>query len=228
MTEDRYITNDWFDTFPLGNEDPGIKHWLDDTEKSFGCNNGFSESDVTYIINEFRYRGDITPAVGVDAAFGCSYTLGQGSPVSWPELLGIVNCGMNGASNDRIVRAAIAYCKQYKPSNIYVMWTFVQRREYITEDGSPVRFRMPPRDKIHSILCEPSADGAHLLLMNDKADEYNLQKNKLLLESFCTANNIKLHQMSVNSISKNSYTLARDGDHPGPEWHDRIATHFLL
>lgn len=223
--EDRYITEDWFTTFPHGNEMPGVKQWLDKTEQSFGEHN---DTDVMYIINDYGYRGELEPEQQAPAAFGCSYTLGQGSPVHWPELVGAVNCGMNGASNDRIARAAIAYCHNYHPDTIYVMWTFGERREIVAEDGTLIRFRMPPRNRISEILSHPTAEGAHLILMNDKADEYNLEKNKLLLSSYCTANGIKLKQAQVDTISKYNYRLGRDNDHPGPEWHDAIATHFLL
>lgn len=223
--EDRYITSNWFSVFPYGNEKPGVRQWLDDTERSFGQHN---DTDVMYIINEYGYRGDILPEQGISAAFGCSYTLGQGSPIAWPELLGATNCGMNGASNDRITRAAIAYCRTYQPSTIYVMWTFAERREIVRENGALARFRMPPRNQLTKILKEPTHEGAHLLLMSDKADEYNLEKNKLLLESFCVANDIVLKQIQVDTISKYRYNLGRDNDHPGPEWHDAVAAHFLL
>lgn len=228
MVEDRYILSDWLSVFPLGHEDIGIKHWLDDNERSFGCNNGFTESDVLYNINEYRYRGNILPGKGTDAAFGCSYTLGQGVNQPWPEIVEVANCGVNGASNDKIARMTITYCETYAPKTVYVMWTYPERREYIEEDGSIQKFRRPnPRD-ISRILSQPTATGAHLLLMNDKANQYNLDKNQLLVRLYCKANNITLKEISYNTIDKNSYKLARDDDHPGPDWHASVAAYWLL
>ena len=228
MTEDRYITKHWFASFPLGHEEPGLRHWLDDTEKSFGCHNGFSESDVIYDINQYRYRDKILPAPNQDAAFGCSYTLGQGVDVSWPAILEVANCGVNGASNDKSARMVITYCRLYAPKTVYVMWTFPERREYIDEDGAIQKFRRPNPKDIPRILTEPTSEGAHLLLMNDSANEYNLQKNQLLVRLYCQANNIELKEIGYNTIDKNNYKLARDGDHPGPDWHASVAAHFLL
>jgi hypothetical protein len=228
MKEDRDIMRNWFSVFPLGHEAPGVKHWLDETEKSFGCHNDLGEEDVIYDINECQYRGKTPPMPYQDAAFGCSYTLGQGVDVPWPAILEVANCGVNGASNDKIARMVITYCKLYAPKTVYVMWTFPERREYIEEDGSIHKFRRPNPKDIPRILSEPTPEGAHLLLMNDQADKYNLEKNKILVESYCKAQNIELKQIDYNTYDKTLYSLGRDGDHPGPDWHATVAAHFLL
>ena len=142
--EARYLEKDWFSTFTLGHDDPGRRNWLDEGEKKLGCALGYNEESVEYFINDWRYRGKRVPAMGIPAAFGCSYTFGYGVNQHYPGLLDAVNCGINGASNDLIARLAITYCKTFKPTEIYVMWTFKTRREHIFENGGLEKFRNRP------------------------------------------------------------------------------------
>lgn len=226
MKESRYITDNWFREFPLGNEEPGTKNVLDQNEFELGFYNGYTLTSIEYYINSFRYRGYIEPSPGRDAAFGCSYTLGFGVRHPWPELMDIANCGVNGASNDHIVRAAISYCETFKPENIYVLWTFPERRDHIEEDGGVHRYRNMSESRWKEELENPTWRTHHMMLGNTKANKYNKDKNKLLLEMYCSVNNVKLHQLDYNWLINDRG--ARDYDHPGETWHANTAAHFLL
>ena len=221
--EARYLEKDWFSTFTLGHDDPGDRNWLDEGEKKLGCSLGYTEASIKYHINNWRYRGKRVPEMGASAAFGCSYTFGYGVNDPYPVLLDAVNCGINGASNDLIARLAITYCKTFKPSEIYVMWTFKTRREHIFENGGLEKFRNLSEEAIKEELASPTWVSSHLTLMNNSADEYNFKKNKMLLTSYCVVNNIKLHQSTILNLPKALFPFARDGDHPGPDWHANIA-----
>ena len=221
--EARYLEKDWFSTFTLGHDDPGDRNWLDEGEKKLGCSLGYTEASIKYHINNWRYRGKRVPEMGASAAFGCSYTFGYGVNDPYPVLLDAVNCGINGASNDLIARLAITYCKTFKPSEIYVMWTFKTRREHIFENGGLEKFRNLSEEAIKEELASPTWVSSHLTLMNNSADEYNFKKNKMLLTSYCVVNNIKLHQSTILNLPKGLFPFARDGDHPGPDWHANIA-----
>ncbi len=221
--EARYLEKDWFSTFTLGHDDPGDRNWLDEGEKKLGCSLGYTEASIKYHINNWRYRGKRVPEMGASAAFGCSYTFGYGVNDPYPVLLDAVNCGINGASNDLIARLAITYCKTFKPSEIYVMWTFKTRREHIFENGGLEKFRNLSEEAIKEELASPTWVSSHLTLMNNSADEYNFKKNKMLLTSYCVVNNIKLHQSTIFNLPKELFPFARDGDHPGPDWHANIA-----
>jgi hypothetical protein len=221
--EARYLEKDWFSTFTLGHDDPGDRNWLDEGEKKLGCSLGYTEASIKYHINNWRYRGKRVPEMGASAAFGCSYTFGYGVNDPYPVLLDAVNCGINGASNDLIARLAITYCKTFKPSEIYVMWTFKTRREHIFENGGLEKFRNLSEEAIKEELASPTWVSSHLTLMNNSADDYNFKKNKMLLTSYCVVNNIKLHQSTILNLPKESFPFARDGDHPGPDWHANIA-----
>ena len=153
------------------------------------------------------------------AAFGCSFTSGTGVDIPWPKLLGVHNYGQPGASNDYICRVAIEYISKTNTDKIFVMWTFPNRREWIDEDGNVLRFKA---DDVKFKWEE-----ANLELQNSEWDKYNISKNKLLLENYCTNNNVKLFQMNVDDIDHrlmNSY--GSDNSHPGVSWHVNVSEIF--
>jgi hypothetical protein len=218
-----YPGSDWFSTFTLGHEDPGIKVWLDEEEKELGVAQGWSIESVEYYINKWRYRGRIEPEVGKSAAFGCSYTFGYGVNIHWPGMLDAVNCGINGASNDLIARIAITYCKTFKPSVIYVLWTFPHRREHINENGGCNKYGNFSQTKLDEEFKNRTWRSSYLELSNDNADDYNYKKNKMLLTSYCVVNDIEIKQMHISQLPKDEFPLARDNSHPGPDWHTNMA-----
>lgn len=220
--EMRYTESNWFSTFTLGHDEPGGRNWLDEGEKKLGGN----ETDVEYHINRWRYRDSIEPKQGQSAAFGCSYTFGYGVNNPWPKLLGVANLGQNGASNDMITRLAISYCETFKPKDIYVLWTFPHRREHITENGGLDKYRNMSTKTLDEEFKNRTWRSSYLELSNDKADEYNFIKNKLLLTHYCAMYNIELNQATIFDFPKDEFPLARDNDHPGKDWHTNVAGHL--
>ena len=206
-SEIKYITDNWFGQFCLGPEEPGERHWIDDAEKELGGN----ERDVLYYFNKWRYRGEIEPGNGVPASFGCSHALGYGVQVPYAEMIGYANLGWSGLSNDGIARLVYTYCEEFKPKEIAVLWTVAQRREHVTEDGVAEKFRYANLPN--------KWESAYIELQNDKLDEYNLTKNKIFVTNYCELNNITCKQIDFTNNDK----LARDGVHPGPDWHANIA-----
>lgn len=211
LTEQQYIKEDWFKHFPMGNEDHGTKHWLDDAEFSLGGD----EKEVLYYFNEYQYRGKILPSEGQRASFGCSNTMGYGVQHPYPELINFANCGISGMSNDGITRLAYLYCETFQPDIITVMWTYKNRREHVMEDGTIRKFRSQ-RDMEHWM-------DLYTEIQNDKLDEYNFTKNKLFLENYCENKNVKLIQLHPENNDK----MARDKMHPGRDWHVNVAATIL-
>ena len=164
-----------------------------------------------------NFKTLVQPNKGVSASFGCSFTEGVGVSVdqTWSFLLDVCNCGLNGASNDKICRTAIEYCNTFEPKTIYVMWTFANRREVVDEDSNLLKFKAvdPGSSKF-------AWHKASLELTNQYSDFYNYKKNKLLLESFCASNNIELFQADVVDIKNDQQ--GSDGQHPGPSWHNDV------
>jgi len=211
--EQRYITSDWFSDFPLGQEAPGTRNWLDNAERKLGG----KETAVEYYFNDWRYRGTIEPGYNTNASFGCSHTLGYGVQTPYSEIIRYANIGVSGLSNDAIARLAYAYCENFDPKCIVVMWTIPHRREYINEEGQVVKFRYDRHN-------ENNINRELISLQNDKWDEYNLQKNKLFLINYCISKEIRLLEYDFTGNDKQ----ARDGMHPGPIWHANMAAQILL
>ena len=203
--ETQYIKSEWFNRFPLGQETPGTRHWLDDAERKLGGD----EKLVTYNFNEWRYRGSIEPGQHVAGSFGCSHAMGYGVNTPYAEIINFANCGISGLSNDAITRMAYTYCEQFNPRTICVLWTVTVRREYVRNDGLLVKIRMD--------------DDCFVQQQNDKWDEYNLTKNKLFLKHYCESQKIQLLDYDFFDNDKQ----ARDGMHPGPEWHLNMAAKIL-
>lgn len=205
--EYNYIKGDWFNQFPLGPENPGHRNWIDDAEKSLGGD----PNQVLYYFNDWRYRGNITPGIGVDASFGCSHAMGYGVQTPYAEILELANLGWSGFSNDAIARLVYTYCETFAPNKVVVLWTIPQRREHIMPDGTLEKFR--------NQRVANSWQNAYIELQNDSLDEYNYVKNKLFVENYCNSRNIQLIQFDF----ENNDGLARDGVHPGPDWHVNMA-----
>jgi hypothetical protein len=161
--------------------------------------------------------------LGVDAAFGCSLTYGIGveHKESWPHLLGIFNSGAPGSSNDRIARLAIEYIDQHKPKNIFVLWTFPERREWRNSSGDLKKFN-PSRVKNFDFNWHK----AHVLLSNSHADNYNFDRNRLLLNCYCQIHSVNLYELAWSDLPWNGYSVGSDNQHPGADWHINAANEF--
>lgn len=173
--------------------------------------------------NELLFPPRYPDRIGGPAAFGCSATWAEGVEINedWPALLGLYNGAQPGSSNDRIVRLAIEYINEHRPDTIYVLWTLNTRREWIDSNGTPLRFNPTHKPNQGKFWHK-----AMVMLSNDEYDEYTFKKNKILLESFCTANNVKLVQLDMVDYPFHTYPLGSDGSHPGAEWHVNIANAF--
>ena len=231
FAENQYIDSNWFDVFPLGYEEPGEKQWLDEVEEGLG---NYNDTNVKYFINNFRYRDKIKPTQGQDAAFGCSNTFGYGVNIAWPRILDLANCAANGISNDHIARIAASYVMNYNPKNIYILWTYKERREYVTEQGRLEKYGPFDMDKKYRM---DDWRYQFTLLNNSKWDKYNFDKNRLLVESVFKANNCNLKDFHIEGyqildrdntevLNIDNYTRARDLQHPGPDWHVNFAASF--
>lgn len=205
--EYNYVTQDWFNQFPLGPDNPGERHWIDDAEQALGGD----PKEVLYYFNEWRYRGRITPGIGVNASFGCSHAMGYGVQTPYAEIIEFANIGWSGSSNDAIARLAYTYCNAFDPPAIVVLWTYPQRREHIMPDGSMEKFR--------NQSVPNSWQENYIELQNNNLDRYNYQKNCLFLENFCLLKGIKLIQFDFADNDQK----ARDLIHPGPDWHLNMA-----
>jgi hypothetical protein len=237
LNKDQVIKSDWFTKFHIGNDAPGVRHFRDEveehlweTKKDAASALGWTADNVTYHFNDMGYRGGISPGHGVPAGFGCSCTFGTGVDERhhWPGLMGIANCGQPGSSNDKIARLAVSYINTYKPREIFICWTYPQRREWVDEFGNVIGFKNVTAAEAAGMMAQKfvSWDNAHLYLQNELWDEYNYTKNVLFVESYCTANDVNLYYTSMLEQDHTRYPYSRDLNHPGPEWHVNVAALF--
>ena len=216
--------SDHFKTFIHNKQDempvPGIREFAFDFEKAQRKQSG----NITYLINQYGYRGNILP--GGDAAFGCSYTFGfhLDEGLCWPSLMGIFNGAVCAIGNDAIARNAVSYIRNYRPNHIYVMWTFNSRREIVDETGRYLKFGPT---MVSPNMSNTSVQYGQLLLNNQQANDYNLEKNQLLVESVAGVYGTILHQLHVDDWQPDAYPpLALNDSHPGQLWHSKVAEHF--
>lgn len=174
---------------------------------------------------------EVTPRsahlLGGPAAFGCSFTFGIGveEGQDWPSLLGVYNSGKPGSSNDRLVRLAVDYIFKYQPSEIFVLWTLPERREWLDDTGVLKKFN-PATSKTDQASAHWHK--SHVLLSNEHADAYNLDRNRLLLNSVCELNNVDIFELDISDLVKRmrEFSLGSDVSHPGADWHVYMADAF--
>jgi len=188
-----------FDKWPIGREE----HLAGQSE---------TKDDIVYNYNNLGWRdAEFAGEIGI---VGDSFVFGLGTTHAFPHILKVDNLGMPSASNDRIVRHAIQYIRNYEPHTVIVCWTYGFRREWIKPDGSPYNFKRP--GKTYQEIDEHLAE-----LQNQHYDNYNYYKNKLLIESFCAVNKVKLIQIDNHYIKNDN--AGADNKHPGQNWHNRMA-----
>lgn len=104
---------------------------------------------VHYKFNSRGYRDYEWPGVAEQCksavwCIGDSATLGIGSPVAhtWPQLLAdrwqkpTINISLMGASNDFIERKCVELLTELQPEFIVLCWSFLYRRDYLTDQVS--------------------------------------------------------------------------------------------
>jgi hypothetical protein len=173
--------------------------------------------------NELEHPSRNSNQKGKDAAFGCSLTYGIGveEGEDWPSLLNLYNYGRPGSSNDRAVRHAIEYILEHNPENIYVMWTFNERSEYIDSNGNTLKYN-PSRQENFDKQWHKSLT----LLSNSYYDNYNQSRNELLLRTFCRLHQVTLYELYYKDCPIINFSKGSDGAHPGADWHAHVAEKF--
>jgi hypothetical protein len=210
----------------------------------------YGENDIIYRFNSLGYR---CPEFDIEAdlrivAVGCSYVLGQALPqaavfheVFAERLRGeskknivVWNLGRCGASNDYISRLLYLAVPRLDPHMVLINFTHGARREYVSVQEQLIHYNpaFEPPDEVtkgifnhYAALCSPFDDQLNFF-KNFKAVESLLAGRPWLFshvrpqEFEPIAAHLDLSRF-VGPLA--TVDRARDGGHPGPESHRRLA-----
>jgi len=212
--------------------------WLDtDTPE-----NAQFQRDITYTFNECGFRADSLynePDFRI-VTCGCSMTVGIGvsDNEAWPALLkekvqaftgqtaSNWNLATSGASSDYVTRTLYKVDTCLYPDLVFVYWPPVTRLELPSphDDGKITQTAIGDHDFPKSLVDED-----YLL--------FNFKKNLNFLNSMYNNHSARFFSNPVvetliqNQMQDNNpfvmNTEARDGMHPGPDWHERVAEYFF-
>jgi len=185
-----------------------------------------NDSSVVYRFNSLGLRtGELAPVPDKFAILtsGCSITMGVGLAEQdiWPTLLQhkftnghVFNVAHGGASMDYVVRSVYVTAKQVKPDLICVL-SPEQSRFEVVYSGHLLHVN------VHSVLYPRC-------FSSDLHHEQRQHKNIIFLEMFAKIHGIPLVIINHNHPGLDRVTdiPARDGIHPGPAYHKRLADLF--
>jgi hypothetical protein len=207
-------------------------------------------TSITYRFNSLGYR---CPEFEVEAdlrivAVGCSYVVGAGlpQPAIFHELFAerlrresakkvvLWNLARDGASNDYISRLLYLAIPRLDPHLVLVNFTHGARREYVSVQGNWISYTpmFTPADEVtlgiygHFAALSSPLDDQLNLFKNYKAVELLLAGRPWLFshampqefEPVAAYMNLSRYAGPLPTADK-----ARDGRHPGPESHRRLA-----
>ena len=199
------------------------------------------EKDIKYTFNEYGFRSDSFESksdINI-LTCGCSHTVGVGvdQHEAWPFVLreliqnhtgktvSIWNIATSGASADYVARTTHKTISILQPDFVCVFWPPVGRVE------------MPSNENDKNVTQSFLRDGN---FPRNFVNEYWLQdylfhKNLVFMETLATANkstfiaNTVIESM-VDDVQYDYFpadSTARDGLHPGPEWHKSGAEFYF-
>lgn len=158
---------------------------------------------------------------GTTLALGCSHTYGWAVEAqdTWAYKLGAVNHGVFGVSSDYVARMLPELARLYGTKTLYVLWPDWSRFEY-EKDGK--YFQSMPMDSDRIYFME---------MATDQWLQENFQRQVNQVRSYCAANDIQLHDMTLYDLipyidHADRWPLASDGWHYSSVWHDWVADIF--
>ena len=235
--------------YPAGQE---IEWLFGDSLENFRKNGNpiYGEKDITYRFNSSGYR---CPEFNVEAdirilAIGCSCVLGQALPQAaifherFAERLRadtgrsvvLWNLGYCGASNDYISRLLHLAVPRLDPHLVLVNFTFGPRREYLSVQNQLIHYNpafQPPDEVTQGIFGHMAA------LASRHDDQLNFFRNYKSVASLLAGRRWLFSHVRPEEFAPIAAHLdlsrfvgpllivdrARDGRHPGPESHGRLA-----
>ena len=227
---------DWFPTdtqelYEKNLQDPGRRGLLEQY--------GWIASDIKYQHNSHGFRTAEFDSRENFITVGCSHTYGVGMPQqqTWPELLSgmmdltVYNLAVAGGSADTCYRVIKHYVQQLQPKFVAMLQPEPSRQEIFLQ-GQPW-IHMPNTPDVHKFNRSQWLKHWH----SDSSNALTAaQKNIDAIFGVCKKHNIDFYLFESSYVSghgTNNFwravgpSLARDLQHPGREFHSRLATEFL-
>jgi len=190
---------------------------------------------VFYTFNDYGFRSDefLNNSEINILTNGCSITVGVGvdQQHAWPFVLkklieqtgttvSIWNLALSGASSDYVVRSTYKVIDILNPNFVFVHWPPATRLE-------------APGDYPHQLdQTFVTSEKFPKTFVNDQwLDQYLMQKNINFLKEICK--NSYFADNPLGPIPQELQTIfyadsmARDGQHPGEQWHKGVAEYFF-
>jgi len=240
-------------SYPAGQE---LKWLNCDNLENYRRLNGhplYGENDISYKLNSLGYR---CPEFDVNAdirvvTVGCSYVFGMGLPKHdlFHELFAerlrtklqksvvVWNLGIEGSSNDYISRLLYLAVPRLNPDIVLINFTHHGRREYVSIQDRCIRYvpNAKPPDQVtkdifgHFAALSSPFDDALNFFKNYKAVEHLLAGRQWLyshvnpreFEAVAAHMDLRRYVGPLTYVDK-----ARDGCHPGPKCHRRLAKFY--
>lgn len=208
---------------------------------------------VPYRINNLGFRGRDWEdgEEGHILCVGDSLTFGVGIPQieTWPEKLsrdiGVQyhNLSCYDWSNDHIWFNTMQYLRRgwgWKPVAIFVLWTIFDRRFHFQSDKDIMHLAVHSGKGNQSPIHKSITD-AYLYVNNDENNSVNFSKSYYSLKDYCELEGIDFYCAGVVEQPKNWFGIemkgfreeyelnkggAKDGVHPGREFHQNISDFF--
>jgi hypothetical protein len=235
ITHDGYISKKFpsaFDVAPWQEPDREISNWFLP-----------HYINIKYRFNRYGFRDinwnedDFPKSI---FCFGCSQTVGVGieEDLTWTKIVSkkleipVCNMGITGASNDTISRTLISATSYCKPKAVFCLLTNPERREIIKKN---VMITVFPRinevaDHHKKKYIDPQDFNCYINNSDEVSDQYNRDKNILLIKSWCESQRIDLiladYSIPVREIILQD--MAADGRHIGKRTHEQIANFFTV
>jgi hypothetical protein len=184
------------------------------------------EHGTTARVNEYGYRSDNFDGGGDGFMFlGCSLTEGYAleQEETWPWIVGkhfdvnVWNLGQGASGDDVCFMNAIRWIPKLKPKVVCMLIPTAGRFKFFDYDGKIHKefftWKLPRKPKFP-------------WLFNPKHLYLSALKNVMGIKLICDEYNIPFIAESSTKIL-DWPDRARDGNHPGPKWHQRMADKYI-
>ena len=189
----------------------------------------FENNDIRYKFNEYGFRSDhfYKEADIKLLVNGCSMTVGVGIEYekTWPRLLKkkienetsktvlVWNLAISGASGDYVARSMSTLYFKLKPDLMFIYWPPIGRLELPDINNEKILRQY-----------QVGQTGFPKELVNENYLNQQRNKNRKLIKMNAPRNRDRMFENKEDVFFD---TYARDGQHPGEDWHERVAEMFF-